>query len=208
MIDDQVFILHPERTQIDDTARVDRWVKIEGTVNIGRHVHIASFSHIGAGGGHVEFGDYSGCSSHVVICSGRPALSEHHISAADLPENQHPIRSVTQIGEHVVIFAGAVILPGVMIGDYAVIGAGAVVTKDVPPYAIVMGVPGRVVGKREDRGGVLETVYYPKLRDVAGQRDINLVRAHYRNLYGTELPEPVAADLAETLYALTAEMMS
>lgn len=42
--------------------------------------------------------------------------------------------------------ANATILPGKTIGRYAMIGAGAVITQDVPPYAIVAGNPGRVVG--------------------------------------------------------------
>lgn len=44
------------------------------------------------------------------------------------------------------IGAGAVILPGLRIGTGAMVGAGAVVTKTVPPYAIVTGVPARIVG--------------------------------------------------------------
>jgi acetyltransferase-like isoleucine patch superfamily enzyme len=52
-----------------------------------------------------------------------------------------------RIGNDVLIGAGAKIFD-VTIGDGAVIGAGAVVTKDVPPYAIVTGVPAKVVGER------------------------------------------------------------
>jgi acetyltransferase-like isoleucine patch superfamily enzyme len=47
------------------------------------------------------------------------------------------------------IGAGAIILPNVTIGQGAVVGAGAVVTKDVPPYTIVVGVPARPI-KRID----------------------------------------------------------
>ncbi|MBE3576277.1 MAG: N-acetyltransferase [Limnochordales bacterium] len=43
------------------------------------------------------------------------------------------------------IGAGAVILPGVEIGQEAVVAAGSVVTRDVPPYSVVMGCPARVV---------------------------------------------------------------
>jgi acetyltransferase-like isoleucine patch superfamily enzyme len=47
------------------------------------------------------------------------------------------------IGKDVMIGANATILPGVTIGDGAVVGAGAVVTKDVPPYTTVFGVPAK-----------------------------------------------------------------
>ncbi len=52
------------------------------------------------------------------------------------------------IGSDVWIGYEAVILSGVTIGDGAVIGARAVVTKDVPPYTIVGGVPARPIRKR------------------------------------------------------------
>ncbi len=55
-----------------------------------------------------------------------------------------------RIGRFAVVGAGAVVTPGVHIGDYAVVAAGAVVTRDVPPGAVVAGVPARVVGRREE----------------------------------------------------------
>jgi maltose O-acetyltransferase len=55
-----------------------------------------------------------------------------------------------RIGDDVWIGGHATILPGVTIGDGAVVAAGAVVTKDVPPYTVVAGVPARVVKKIED----------------------------------------------------------
>lgn len=160
---EHVMILRPHFVTIAPTARVDAFCKIEGKVTIGEHCHIASFSHIGAGGGEVVFGDHSGCSSHVVICSGMPDLSYLYISAADRPEHRHPLRMKTIIGEHVVIFAGAVVLPGVQIGDGAVIGAGAVVTRDIPKFAIAVGNPARVVKVRdsfelEDAATYLEAI--------------------------------------------------
>lgn len=54
------------------------------------------------------------------------------------------------IGNDVWIGHGAVITPGVQIAHGAVIGANAVVTKDVPPYHVVGGVPARFIRKRFD----------------------------------------------------------
>ena len=51
----------------------------------------------------------------------------------------------TKIGNDVWIGSYVIILDGVTIGDGAVIGAGSVVTKDVPPYSIVVGNPARVI---------------------------------------------------------------
>ena len=57
----------------------------------------------------------------------------------------------TVIGNDVFIGANVTILDGVTIGDGAVIGAGAVVTKDIPPYAVAVGVPAIVKKYRFDQ---------------------------------------------------------
>ncbi|WP_170956142.1 CatB-related O-acetyltransferase [Cohaesibacter gelatinilyticus] len=56
----------------------------------------------------------------------------------------------TVIGADVWIGDGAKIMSGVTVGVGAIIGSGAIVTKDVPPYGIVVGVPGQVVRRRFD----------------------------------------------------------
>ena len=51
----------------------------------------------------------------------------------------------TYIGEHCVIGAGSMILPGLRIGNSVVVGGGTIVTKDIPDNCIVVGNPGRIV---------------------------------------------------------------
>jgi len=56
------------------------------------------------------------------------------------------VRQPVKIEKNSFIGSNAVILMGVTIGHHSVVGAGAVVTKDVPPYSIVAGVPAKVTG--------------------------------------------------------------
>ena len=56
--------------------------------------------------------------------------------------------SAVTLGHDVWIGHGAIVLPGVSIGTGAAVGAGTVVTKDVPPFAVVVGNPGRVLRYR------------------------------------------------------------
>ena len=65
------------------------------------------------------------------------------VNAPKLEESKHSI-----IGNDVFIGANVTVLDGVTIGDGAVIGAGAVVSKDIPPYAIAVGCPIRIVKYR------------------------------------------------------------
>jgi serine O-acetyltransferase len=62
--------------------------------------------------------------------------------------NLHP---VPVIEDNVYIASGAKILGGITIGEGSVIGANSVVTKDVPPHSLVLGIPGRVIRKIENK---------------------------------------------------------
>ena len=62
--------------------------------------------------------------------------------------DQLPFKGNTVVGNDVWIGQDVTVLPGVHIGDGAIIGARAVVTKDVPPYTIVGGVPAKPIRKR------------------------------------------------------------
>ena len=50
------------------------------------------------------------------------------------------------------IGANATIICGVIIGEYSMIGSGTVVTKDIPPYSLVVGNPGKIIGKVDKKG--------------------------------------------------------
>lgn len=57
-------------------------------------------------------------------------------------------RNYVLIGNDVWLGVNSVIFPGVTVGDGAIIGAGAIVSHDVPPYAVVVGVPARILRYR------------------------------------------------------------
>lgn len=62
----------------------------------------------------------------------------------------------TLVREGASIGANATIVCGHTVGKYAMVAAGAVVTKDVPDFALVAGVPARVIGKVDEKGNIVE----------------------------------------------------
>lgn len=83
-----------------------------------------------------------------VVCSGRVTITDisHVTDDVTLPVlNQDIVTKPVKICEGAFIGINATILPGVTIGKHAVVGSGAVVTKDVPDFATVAGVPARII---------------------------------------------------------------
>lgn len=76
---------------------------------------------------------------HITSQQGRPVRQGRESEPLEI--ECLPVR----IGSCVLIYSGAIVVPGVTIGDHSVIGAGAVVTSDVEPYSFAAGVPARVV---------------------------------------------------------------
>ena len=73
--------------------------------------------------------------------------SEHDLEKEDFSARTEPV----EIGDYVFIGPRVIILPGVKVGKGAVVAAGAVVTKDVPEFTIVGGVPAKEIGERKSR---------------------------------------------------------
>lgn len=79
--------------------------------------------------------------------------SNHETSRWDIPmrgQGATPKEKVT-IGDDVWIGARVIILPGVTIGKGVILAAGAVVTKDIPDYAVVGGIPGKIIKFRNNK---------------------------------------------------------
>ena len=77
--------------------------------------------------------------------------SEHNINAEHFAAMENIVEEPVIIEDYVFIGPRVIILPGVKIGKGAIVGAGAVVTKEVPPFAIVGGVPAKIIGERKNK---------------------------------------------------------
>lgn len=105
----------------------------------------------------VSFGSRVDVGENVIIRGGGGVCIGNDVliaAGAAIISQGHPIRpprwgrntsKPISIGNEVWIGTHATVLPGVTIGDGAVVAAGAVVSRDVPPFAVVAGVPARVI---------------------------------------------------------------
>lgn len=119
-----------ERNIIGDRSIVGRLVMVEPNTKIGNHVMIQTGTHI-TGDAIIEDDVYMG---------DEVSTTNDNKMARGGGEYKGPhIKKRARIGSN------ATLLPGVVIGEDSIVAAGSVVTKDVPPYKVVMGVPARVV---------------------------------------------------------------
>lgn len=104
-----------------------------------------------------------------VIAAGVTIITNSHRSTVNIPQfllgasHINDKSADVTIEEDVWIGANVIILSGVTIGRGAIVGAGAIVTKDVPPYTLVVGIPAKVVAKKFIIKDILrhEMVLYP-----------------------------------------------
>lgn len=126
---------------------------------LGKRSVIESYCCVNNAVGDVIIGDYTRVGIHCTVIG--PVTIGNNVNLAQgitVTALNHNFKDTTQmideqgistkpvsIGDDVWIGANAVILPGVTIGRHVVVAAGAVVTKDVPDYCLVGGVPARIL---------------------------------------------------------------
>jgi UDP-2-acetamido-3-amino-2,3-dideoxy-glucuronate N-acetyltransferase len=146
-----VTIPHPDLVNvygctIGDETMIGPFVEIQSDVLIGSRCKISSHSFLCSG---VRIADEVFVGHGVMFIN--DMLPRATTETGELQTAADWKLVETYIGRRASIGSNATIMGGIVIGAGALVGAGSVVTKDVPEYAIVAGVPARVVGDVRER---------------------------------------------------------
>jgi acetyltransferase-like isoleucine patch superfamily enzyme len=166
-----VVLRHPGKIRLGDDVVVDDLVVLDAKGQANRGIVIGNGVFLGRGtilsckDGDIVLGDHTNIGFHCEVFSastvtvGRHGLfaaytylvgGGHEFERADVPvlEQGRSSRGIT-LGDDVWLGTGTKVLDGVRIGRGVVVGAGAVVTDDLPDGAVAVGVPARVVRRRD-----------------------------------------------------------
>ncbi|MBD2609682.1 N-acetyltransferase [Nostoc punctiforme FACHB-252] len=145
-----VKIFHPHLVNlygciVGDDTKIGTFVEIQKDVTIGSRCKISSHSFLCEG---VVLEDEVFIGHGVMFTNDLYPRATNEDGSLKTDDDWYTIK--TLVKRCASIGSNATVLPGVTIGEKAIVGAGAVVTEDVPDYAIVVGVPARVIGDVRD----------------------------------------------------------
>lgn len=162
-------VLHPYATLYSNCKLLGE-IEIESYCTIAPNVYISSGTHYAT-----RFPELLVKIQDKIVLSTQKGRDEHS--------------KKVHLHEDVWIGNGVFISAGITIGRGAVIGAGSIITKDIPPYSIVMGVPGRIMKSRLD--------FTPK--ESITHKNINDFPYFYRGFNHFKLPEEINSEGFELL---------
>lgn len=152
---DNVKIFHPDLVNlygcsIGNDTKIGSFVEIQKNVTVGSRCKISSHSFLCEG----VFLEDEAFIGHGVMFTNDPyPRATNEDGSLKTEADWYPVKTFVKRGAS--IGSNATILAGVTIGEKAIVGAGAVVTRDVPDYAIVVGVPAQAIGDVRDRSSKL-----------------------------------------------------
>lgn len=133
---------------LEDNVLLDKSVVLMSHVKIGRWTYLRRDVFVDD---YTEIGRYCSIANDVIIAASEHPITNFSTHPISYDVENYPGKETkTIIGNDVWLGTRAIIKKGVKIGDGAVVASGAIVTKDVPPYAVVAGVPTKIIKYRFD----------------------------------------------------------
>lgn len=152
LISDKASLYNCAKISLGDNVRIDDFCILsagENGIDIGQHVHIACYSSL-IGAGRIRIRDFANISSRVSIYSSSDDYSGATMTNPTIPAQwTGVIHADVEIGRHVIIGCGSVVLPGITLGEAAAIGALSLVNRDCEPFGIYAGTPARLIKERK-----------------------------------------------------------
>ena len=151
LLSSKVSLYNCERISLGSRVRIDDFCVLaagDGGVQIGSNVHLGVGCSL-VGRGKIVLSDFSGLSSRVAIYSSSDDYSGFGVTNPTVPSE---FRAVTHadvfLQNHVIVGAGSVILPGVVLEEGVAVGALSVIRKNCTAWGIYAGNPARRVAER------------------------------------------------------------
>ena len=150
-----------ENVQIGEGTKIWHFCHIQSGARIGKHCSLGQNVNVA---GNVVIGNDVKIQNNVsiyegveledgVFCGPSCVFTNDLTPRARYPKGRENYKR-TLVKEGASIGANATIVCGHTVGRFAMVAAGAVVTKDVPDYAMVAGVPAKVIGRVDERGNI------------------------------------------------------
>ncbi len=142
-------LYNPELMSLGDDTRIDDFCVVSGRLTLGRNIHITPMCLVAGGEKGLSIGDYSTLAYGVQIFTQSDDYSGETMTNSTIPAAYKNEKKVAMsVGKHVIIGAGATIMPGADLAEGTAIGAKALVLRPTEPWSVYAGVPAQKLRAR------------------------------------------------------------
>ncbi len=148
-ISNKASIYNPELISIDDNSRIDDFCVLSGNISIGKNVHIAVFCNLAGGEKGIIMEDFSGLAYSVNVFTQSDDYTGKSLTNPTVPD-KYKLETKKQVvlKKHVIVGAGSLIFPGVILEEGCSVGAMSLVTRSTEPWKIYSGIPAKPIKDR------------------------------------------------------------
>ena len=158
-----VVFYSPKNIHVGSNSRIDCFSILSAAsqgIVIGDHVHISAYAALFGASGSIYVESFCALSSRVTVFTSTDDYVEGFMSNPTVPPEYRKEQSGDVVlKKHALIGCGSVIMPGVTVELGGSVGALSFVNKNVPEFAVVAGIPCRIIGQRNRRLLEFETAF-------------------------------------------------